>query len=73
MQITGGRVVYSRTVQPAQFESKRCEVELSFVLAGRGREAGRCVGRGLRRLPGAGAGHGRAEEAAMKVYEFEVR
>ena len=33
MQITGGRVVYSRTVQPAQFESKRGEVDLSFVLA----------------------------------------
>jgi hypothetical protein len=33
MQITGGRVVYCRTVQPAQFESKRAEVELSFVLA----------------------------------------
>jgi hypothetical protein len=33
MQITGGRVVYSRTVQPAQYESKKAEVELSFVLA----------------------------------------
>ena len=33
MQITGGRVVFSRTVQPAQYESKRAEVELSFVLA----------------------------------------
>jgi hypothetical protein len=33
MQITGGRVVYSRTVQPAQYESKRGEVELTFVLA----------------------------------------
>jgi hypothetical protein len=33
MQITSGRVVYSRTVQPAQFESKRAEVELSFVLS----------------------------------------
>ena len=33
MQITGGRVVYSRTVQPVQFESKKAEVELSFVLA----------------------------------------
>lgn len=29
-QITGGRVVYGRTVQPAQFESKRSEVELTF-------------------------------------------
>lgn len=31
-QVTSGRVVYSRTVQPAQYESKRAEVELSFVL-----------------------------------------
>lgn len=31
-QITSGRVVYSRTVQPAQFESERAEVELSFVI-----------------------------------------
>ncbi len=33
MQITSGRVVYSRTVQPAQYESKRAEIELTFVLA----------------------------------------
>jgi 2-keto-4-pentenoate hydratase len=32
-QISGGRVVYSRTTQPAQYESKRAEVELAFVLA----------------------------------------
>ena len=32
-QITSGRVVFARTVQPANFESKRAEVELSFVLA----------------------------------------
>lgn len=32
MQITGGRVVYARTVQPAQYESKKSEVELSFTL-----------------------------------------
>lgn len=31
-QATSGRVVYSRTVQPAQYESKRAEVELAFVL-----------------------------------------
>lgn len=31
-QVTSGRVVYSRTVQPAQYESKRAEVELSFVI-----------------------------------------
>ncbi len=31
-QVTSGRVVYSRTVQPAQYESKRAEVELSFIL-----------------------------------------
>lgn len=31
--ITGGRVVYARTVQPAQYESKRVETELAFVLA----------------------------------------
>jgi hypothetical protein len=33
MQIISGRVVFARTVQPAQYESKRAEVELSFVLA----------------------------------------
>lgn len=38
-QITSGRVAYSRTVQPAQFESERAEVELSFVV-----EEGRDVG-----------------------------
>lgn len=32
MQITGGRVCYSRTVQPVQFESKKAEVELAFTL-----------------------------------------
>lgn len=32
-QITGGRVVYGRTVQPAQYESKRADVELTFVVA----------------------------------------
>lgn len=32
-EITSGRVVYARTVQPAQYESKRVEAELSFVVA----------------------------------------
>lgn len=41
-QITSGRVVFSRTVQPAQFESKRSEVELSFVLA-EGEELGKTL------------------------------
>jgi len=31
--ITGGRVVFGRTVQPASYESKKAEVELSFALA----------------------------------------
>lgn len=31
-QVTSGRVVYSRTVQPAQYESKRAEVEFAFVV-----------------------------------------
>lgn len=31
-QATSGRVAYSRTVQPAQYESKRAEVELAFVI-----------------------------------------
>lgn len=30
--ITGGRVAFSRTVQPAQCESARAEAEFSFVL-----------------------------------------
>lgn len=30
MPITGGKVVYSRTIQVAQFEPKRAEVEISF-------------------------------------------
>jgi len=33
MQVTGGRVSYGRTVSPAQYESKRSDVELSFTLA----------------------------------------
>jgi hypothetical protein len=33
MQIISGRVVFSRTVQPAQYESKKAEVELNFVLS----------------------------------------
>ena len=33
MQVTSGRVVYSRTIQPASFESERAEVELSFVVS----------------------------------------
>jgi len=32
MHITGGRVVFSRSVQPAQFENKKAEVELTFTL-----------------------------------------
>lgn len=32
MQVTSGRVVYARTVQPANFESERAEVELHFVV-----------------------------------------
>lgn len=32
MQITSGRVVFSRTVQPAQYESARGECELSFII-----------------------------------------
>lgn len=32
-QITGGRVVYGRTVQPAQYESKKAEVEFTFAVA----------------------------------------
>lgn len=32
-QITSGKVSYARTVQPVQFESKKAEVELSFILA----------------------------------------
>lgn len=31
-QVTGGQVVYGRTVQPAQYESKKAEVTLTFGL-----------------------------------------
>lgn len=31
-QITGGRVVFSRSVQPAQYESKKAEVEIIFAV-----------------------------------------
>jgi hypothetical protein len=31
-EITGGKVGYARTVQPAPYESKKAEVELSFLL-----------------------------------------
>lgn len=30
--ITGGKISFSRTVQPVQYESARAEAELSFVL-----------------------------------------
>jgi hypothetical protein len=42
MQITSGRVVYKRTIQPAQFESKSAEIELSFSLA-EGEELGDAI------------------------------
>lgn len=32
MQITGGRVCYSRTVSPAPYESAKAETELSFIV-----------------------------------------
>jgi hypothetical protein len=31
--ITRGKINFGRTVQPAQYESKRADVELEFVLA----------------------------------------
>ena len=33
MHISSGRVVYLRSVQPAQYETKKAEVELTFSLA----------------------------------------
>jgi hypothetical protein len=33
MQITGGKVTFGRSVQPAQYETKKAEVEISFTLA----------------------------------------
>jgi hypothetical protein len=33
MHISSGRVVYLRSVQPAQYETKKAEVELTFALA----------------------------------------
>lgn len=30
--ITGGKVVFSRTVQPADYESKKAEIELTFTV-----------------------------------------
>lgn len=33
MPITAGKVTYSRTIQVAQFEPKRAEVEISFEVA----------------------------------------
>jgi hypothetical protein len=30
-QYTGGKVSFSRTVQPVQYESKKAEVEISFI------------------------------------------
>ena len=32
-QVTGGKVAFRRTVQPADYESKSAEVEFSFTLA----------------------------------------
>jgi hypothetical protein len=33
VQITAGKVIFARSVQPAQYETKKAEVELSFSLA----------------------------------------
>lgn len=33
MQIVSGRVVFARSVQPAQYETKKAEVEIAFILA----------------------------------------
>jgi len=33
MQITGGKVTFGRSVQPAQYETKKAEVEITFTLA----------------------------------------
>lgn len=32
MQITGGRVAFSRTVQPQPYESRKADIELAFLL-----------------------------------------
>jgi hypothetical protein len=59
-EITGGRVVFARTVQPAQFESKRVEAEMSFIVADGEdpaaalAEVGELVRRGALDLLGAG-------------------
>lgn len=44
MQITGGRVVFARSVQPAQYETKKAEVEITFTLA-EGEELGTTLDR----------------------------
>lgn len=33
MPITGGKVTYSRTIQVAQFEPRKAEVEISFEVS----------------------------------------
>lgn len=33
MQITGGKVTFGRSVQPAQYETKKAEVEIAFTLS----------------------------------------
>ena len=43
-QITKGRVTYGRTIQPAQYESKKAEVEIEFVI-GEGEEVGEWLDR----------------------------
>jgi hypothetical protein len=43
MHISSGRVVYLRSVQPAQYETKKAEVELTFALA-EGEELGNTLG-----------------------------
>lgn len=44
MQITGGRVIFARSVQPAQYETKKAEVEITFTLA-EGEELGTTLDR----------------------------
>lgn len=78
-KITSGRVVFSKTVQDAQFEPRRAEVELSFAV-GEGEDVGDAVtaaGEQAREaalaLVGAGSAGGRAKTRGDRARRFRGR
>ncbi len=78
-KITSGRVVFSKTIQDAQFEPRRAEVELTFMV-GEGEDVGeavRAAGEEARAqamaLVGADGASGRARTKNERARRFKGR